>query len=137
MRPHRSQRTEFPDGALRMALRPVIRRRVSLTFLRIAVGVLILAAAATPAVAQTARFTGRVTNMVDGEPIAGVTITLRNVDNGAVVQIESNDDGRYFRRSLPIGRFEITFEKEGYVSARDSRRLGSGRLRGWRSASDH
>ena len=108
-----------------MKPQPAIARGVTLAYIRLAAATLILTVGASAATAQTARFTGRVTRL-DGEPIAGVTITLHNVNTGATVQIESNDDGRYFRRALPIGSFEITFEKEGYVPARDFRRLGSG-----------
>ena len=108
-----------------MESQPSAAQRVTLTCIRLGLTALILTGGAATATAQTARFTGRVTSL-DGEPIAGVTITLQNTDSGATVQIESNDDGRYFRRSLPIGNFEITFEKEGYVPARDSRRMGSG-----------
>ena len=108
-----------------MEPQPAIARGVTLACIRLAATTLILTVGASAAAAQTARFTGRMTDL-GGEPIAGVTITLRNVNTGATVQIESNDDGRYFRRALPIGSFEITFEKEGYVPARDFRRLGSG-----------
>lgn len=104
----------------------ILARGVNLAFIRLAAAAVIVLVAAATADAQTARIVGRITNMVDGEAIPGVTITLRNVDTGALVEIKSNDDGRYFRRSLPIGRFEITFEKEGFVPARDNRRLGSG-----------
>ena len=126
MRRCQKRRNEFPDGALEMEPHPVIRRHMTLAFPLLVAGALTLAAGATTANAQTARVTGRVTDMVDGEPIGGVSITLRNTDTGLTVQLTSKDDGSYFRRALPIGRFEITFEKEGYVPARDSRRLGSG-----------
>lgn len=80
---------------------------------------------ASAALAQ-ATFMGRVVDRV-GAPISDVTITLRNLDNGQVVQLQSDQNGKYFRRALTIGPYELTFEKEGYVTVRDRRRLRTGR----------
>ncbi len=83
-----------------------------------------LAAVAGEALGQ-ARFTGRVLD-VAGEPIEGVRIILRNLDNGQVVELRSDGSGRFFRRALTIGMYEIRFEKDGYIPVQEQRRLGSG-----------
>jgi len=92
------------------------------------IALVVVTSAQTATAAQDARFIGRVVDP-DGVPVADVSITLRNVDNGQVVEIKSDKDGRYFRRALTIGRYEITFTKDGYIPARDQRRLGSGQTR--------
>lgn len=86
----------------------------------------IVVGASTFATPQQATFMGRVVDTA-GDPISAVTITLRNVDNGQVVQLQSDQNGKYFRRALAIGPYELTFEKESYVTVRDRRRLGTGR----------
>lgn len=86
-----------------------------------------LLAVSAPALAQ-ARFTGRVVDPA-GDPISGVKVVLRNLDNGQVVELETDDDGEFFRRALTIGRYEVRFEKDGYISLRDERRLGSGQTK--------
>jgi tetratricopeptide (TPR) repeat protein len=75
-----------------------------------------------------AALAGRVVDTV-GAPISDVTITLHNLDNGQVVHLQSDQDGRYFRHALTIGRYELTLEKEGYVTVRDQSRLGTGRTK--------
>lgn len=76
--------------------------------------------------AAQATLSGRVLDEMSGEPIEGATITLRNLDNGQVVEIESDSSGRFFRRGLTMGRYEMRFEKDGYVTVRDERRLRGG-----------
>lgn len=91
----------------------------------VALAMAIASGSTLAAVLQDARLTGRVADP-SGAAISEVTITLRNLDNGQVVQLHSGGDGKYFRRALTIGRYELSFEKAGYVTVRDERRLGSG-----------
>lgn len=94
--------------------------------LRCGVALLVVMISVSDAVgAQTARFTGRVVDP-QGYPVADVTITLQHMENGQVVEISSDKDGKFFRRALSIGPYDIIFEKEGFVTVRDRRRLGSG-----------
>ena len=49
-----------------------------------------------------------------GKPIPGVTIRLVNVDRGREVTITTDKDGRFYRRGLQVGGYELKVEHEGY-----------------------
>ena len=60
------------------------------------------------------RFKGRVLDPA-GQPLAGVHITLRNVETGSRIVFTSHDDGTFDRRMIPHALYEGIFEKPGYV----------------------
>lgn len=103
-----------------------MNRKQTLSIASLVLGLLLIVS--EPATAQEARFVGRVVDP-SGTPIADVKITLRNLDDGQTVEIESDNDGEFFRRALTMGRYELRFEREGYVTVRDERQLRSGQTR--------
>jgi tetratricopeptide (TPR) repeat protein len=64
------------------------------------------------------RFQGRVVDTA-GKPLAGVHITLRDVSNGSRINFTTKDDGTFDRRMIPSAQYEVTFEKQGYVTHTD------------------
>lgn len=61
---------------------------------------------------------GIITDAYTGEPVAGATITVQSKflfgNNDMVAQVISQDDGKY-KFHAPIGNYELTVQKEGYV----------------------
>src|SRR5581483_6231183 len=49
-----------------------------------------------------------------GAVLPGVSVSVRNVENGAVRRLITDDSGRYSAPSLAIGAYEITAEKSGF-----------------------
>ncbi len=92
-----------------------------------AAGVLTLLAGGAPAGAQIEL--GAVQGTVlaeDGAPLRGVTVVLRDPDRGSEVRVETNDDGRFYRRGLRAIEYELVVEKEGYQPIHDRLRLSAG-----------
>lgn len=97
--------------------------RVRLRLWVAAAACLVVLGAAAPG--QEVRIQGRVVDP-SGEPLAGVTITLLDLDRNQSVQIDSGNDGTFFRRGLQLARYRIEFRKDGYVTLVEERRLGFG-----------
>jgi Carboxypeptidase regulatory-like domain len=53
---------------------------------------------------------------ISGGAIPGAAVTVRNVETGTVRSLATDDNGRYFVPSTPIGRYEIAASKEGFNS---------------------
>ncbi|MGH9433548.1 MAG: carboxypeptidase-like regulatory domain-containing protein, partial [Terriglobia bacterium] len=51
-----------------------------------------------------------------GADLPGVTVIARNVETGLVRKAVTGDQGRYDLVSLPIGKYELTAEKDGFRS---------------------
>jgi len=112
-------------------------RQCDCRFLMLAVLVGISAMLLLPAVAEAAQFNatvrGKVTN-VDGDPIEGVTVTIRPraVDPSNPrdpVVLTTDDDGNYYARNVPLGRHILTFEFEGLQSIEEAREFRAGPTR--------
>jgi tetratricopeptide (TPR) repeat protein len=86
-----------------------------------------LLAGATPVAAQMELgvMKGRVVDDA-GQPIEGVTIRLVNVDRGREVTVETDKDGRFYRRGLQAVEYEMTVTKEGYQPIGDTVKLVAG-----------
>ncbi|HET7745764.1 MAG TPA: TonB-dependent receptor [Vicinamibacteria bacterium] len=83
---------------------------------RLAVVVLLLAAAAAaPLAAQTVTGTvqGTVTDTTDA-PVPGVTVTLRNLETGAVREVVTNERGLYNAPFLAIGPYRVSAAMPGF-----------------------
>jgi hypothetical protein len=52
-----------------------------------------------------------------GAAIPQVNITVRNLETGAVRKVASDGEGHYAAPSVPVGRYEVTAEKEGFSTA--------------------
>lgn len=61
-----------------------------------------------------------------GEPLEGVKIQLRDTDRGRETTIETNREGRFYRRGLRAVEYEIVVEKPGYQPIRDKVTLSAG-----------
>src|SRR5207237_7756589 len=59
---------------------------------------------------------GQVTDS-SGAAIAGVTVSAKNLETGAVRTIITDDAGRYFVIALPIGEYEISAAKADFQDA--------------------
>jgi hypothetical protein len=78
--------------------------------------VLLMVALAGSARAQgEASITGAVTDTT-GAAVPGVTVTVKNAENGFIRQVRTDAGGRYDAPSLPLGRYDVTAEKIGFKS---------------------
>ncbi|HMD22410.1 MAG TPA: carboxypeptidase-like regulatory domain-containing protein, partial [Alloacidobacterium sp.] len=71
-----------------------------------------------PADAQIvgASITGTVRD-ASGASVPEAAITVRNLETGAVRKVASDAEGHYAAPSVPVGRYEVTAEKEGFSTA--------------------
>ncbi|MBM3727249.1 MAG: carboxypeptidase regulatory-like domain-containing protein [Acidobacteria bacterium] len=70
---------------------------------------------ATPAVAQVAQASGRITDPT-GAIVPSANVEARNIDTGALRQAQSNTEGYYAIPSLSPGNYEIRVQREGFKS---------------------
>jgi tetratricopeptide (TPR) repeat protein len=61
-----------------------------------------------------------------GQPLQGVKIRLLNVDRGREVVLTSDKEGRFYRRGLQGGEYEIKVDREGYQPVNDKVKLVAG-----------
>ncbi len=67
-----------------------------------------------------AQVLGSVSGRVDdtsGASISGAAVTVTDLETGATRTVHADDSGNYLVLSLPIGRYEIKAEKEGFKVA--------------------
>jgi hypothetical protein len=78
----------------------------------------LLAALLVPAVAQdtSATITGRITDP-SGAAVANAKVSATDADRGTVFRAQSNADGVYNLPRLPIGRYEVRVEANGFQTA--------------------
>jgi len=90
-------------------------------------GVVLLLCGAAPALAQLelAVIKGQVLDEV-GQPLQGVKIRLVNVDRGREIVLTSDKEGRFYRRALQGGEYEIKVDREGYQPINDKVKLVAG-----------
>jgi hypothetical protein len=79
---------------------------------------LLLAASLVSAVAQdtSATITGRITDP-SGAAVANAKITATDADRGTMFRTQTNTDGIYNLPRLPIGRYEVRVEANGFQTA--------------------
>ena len=53
-----------------------------------------------------------------GAAVPAVNITAEHVDTGHITRSTTDDRGRYSLLNLPVGTYTVTFEREGFASAR-------------------
>ena len=61
-----------------------------------------------------------------GQPLAGVTIKLVNIDRGREVVLTTGKDGRFYRRGLQAVEYEMSVAKDGYQPVSDKVKLVAG-----------
>ncbi|HEX4594593.1 MAG TPA: carboxypeptidase-like regulatory domain-containing protein, partial [Bryobacteraceae bacterium] len=77
----------------------------------------VLFTASTPVCAQV---TGSISGLVQdtsGAAVPNATVTVRSLETGATRTIMTDETGSYRALSLPVGRYEIRAEKEGFKTA--------------------
>jgi len=87
--------------------------------LRLPILVLTLLATLAPfAAAQevTAAVTGKVTDP-SGAAVSGAAVSAKDLDRGAVWPTKTNEEGVYNLPRLPIGRYEVRVEAQGFQAA--------------------
>lgn len=91
------------------------------------VAVAALICGATPAAAQMELgvIKGQVVDDA-GQPLAGVTIKLVNIDRGREVVLTTGKDGRFYRRGLQAVEYEMSVAKDGYQPVADKVKLVAG-----------
>lgn len=53
----------------------------------------------------------------NGAALPGVTVTLKNVDTGIAVNVQSDGDGNFQLTNVRIGNYRVTAEKQGFSTA--------------------
>ena len=74
--------------------------------------------AAPSAAAQLQSINGSVRGIITdptGAPIAGVTVTLKNLDTGFTRQVVTSGDGVYLAANLPIGNYSVATSASGFA----------------------
>ncbi len=85
---------------------------------RLVLMMLLVAAVSTAASAQetTGTITGTTTDQTGGV-LPGVTVTVKNADTGFARSAVTNETGSYTVPLLPIGRYEVVFELQGFQAS--------------------
>jgi hypothetical protein len=90
----------------------------AITLFVVFVAVLVFLTAGNSAWAQvsTAAISGTVQDS-SGAAIAGATVTIADLETGAVRTVATDETGHYEVLSLPVGRRQVKVEKEGFTAA--------------------
>src|SRR5262245_31342669 len=87
------------------------RRSLAIFFLLF---VTMLAASVTNAQERFGTLTGRVTDQQD-QAVPGVTVTVTNLETGAVRTFVTDTNGQYSANDLNPGRYSVAFELSGFA----------------------
>ncbi len=61
-----------------------------------------------------------------GKPMQGVVIRLIDVGRGREVTITTDKDGRFYRRGMQVGGYELKVEHQGYQPVSNTIKIGGG-----------
>ena len=61
-----------------------------------------------------------------GKPMQGVTIRLINTERGREVTITTDKDGRFYRRGLQVGGYELKVDHQGYQPVSNTIKISGG-----------
>jgi tetratricopeptide (TPR) repeat protein len=61
-----------------------------------------------------------------GKPLQGVVIRLIDVGRGREVTITTDKDGRFYRRAMQVGGYELKVEHQGYQPVSNTVKIGGG-----------
>lgn len=88
--------------------------RLGILFCTVALLVfLALGESSTAQVGSTSTVLGTVTDSA-GAVVPSVSVTLRNIENGQLYQTHTDDGGQFRFLTVPVGRYELTAEKNGF-----------------------
>ena len=90
--------------------------RTRIGFLLILGVALFLAVAQMGFAQESSAITGKVSDP-SGAAVAGAAVTAKDVDRGTVWPTKTNDEGIYNLPRLPIGRYEVRVEANGFQTA--------------------
>src|SRR5208337_844049 len=49
-----------------------------------------------------------------GASLSGATVTVRQIETGATRTLTTNDDGRFYAPSVPVGNYLVTVKRDGF-----------------------
>jgi tetratricopeptide (TPR) repeat protein len=81
--------------------------------------VLGLAAAASPALAQTGQIRGRVVD-AENKPVDGAKVTLQQTDTNTKFELKTKKNGEYMQIGVPPGNYKVTAEKDGLTATKNT-----------------
>src|SRR5829696_7856981 len=84
---------------------------------RWAIAALFVFGTALPVLAQSQAINGSIEGSVrdsTGAALPGVTVTVTNTDTGAQRVVISSDEGAYRASLLPLGRYDVVAELQGF-----------------------
>jgi len=61
-----------------------------------------------------------------GQPLADVTLRIKDLERGREIVVKSDKSGRFYRRGLQAVEYEMVVEKEGYQPIQDRLKLSAG-----------
>ena len=74
---------------------------------------------ATGSKEETCRVSGTVVKMADGTPLKNATVQLSaEADREHTIATKTTADGRFALKNVPVGRYELTVSRNGYVTAK-------------------
>ncbi|RSL17748.1 carboxypeptidase family protein [Edaphobacter aggregans] len=79
---------------------------------------LVVSSASLPAWAQSQSINGTIRGLVSdstGAPIAGATVTVKNLDTGYTRIVTSAGDGLYIAPDLPVGTYSVSAQAAGFA----------------------
>ncbi|PKG55795.1 TonB-dependent receptor [Shewanella sp. Choline-02u-19] len=89
------------------------------TLAAIAVGSVLMFSAPAAIAADTSIVKGHVINAT-GADLSNATITLKHKAKGLVFTVETNANGDYLLRNVPVGDYDITISKDGFVQNQEN-----------------
>jgi hypothetical protein len=84
------------------------------------IGLLIILAAAFPALSQTQITTGTIQGTVsdaNGAIVAGASVEIKNLGTNLTRTLTTDDGGRFVALALPPGPYSVTVSKQGFATA--------------------
>jgi hypothetical protein len=66
---------------------------------------------------------------LDGRPVAGIVVRLRDAQGGTAATTVTGADGAYRIAGLEPGRYQVELERQGYLPTTSTIRLAAGKQR--------
>src|SRR2546423_1820404 len=90
-----------------------------LSFQLLGIAVCLLVSATAIAQTTTGSIVGTVTDAT-GAAVPGASVTITNVDTGAVTKTTTDSSGNYAVTPLPVGHYSVTVEAQGFKKSVNS-----------------
>ena len=82
---------------------------------RIFITLIFAAALAAHAQIVGGTITGTVRD-ASGASISGATVTVRQIETGATRKLTTDDEGRFFAPSVPVGEYSVSSAHDGFAT---------------------